>query len=960
MIQVFEYLSIGTSNRSNYKNRALKHGGVADGDDVLIDSTAVLNMILQDEGLAMYLTRKPGMLNRVLAYMPDAKNDIVACIQHNNADKLAVISGLVRNFMTRKRYIYVRKVTAQLLFKVSIKNDDHWPMPNPLPLGADAAAQSTLFGEMPPVFVGSVDQGKSCVVRGGVAKLLKWVVSLPGVAAAVNEMPALTLLVKVCIDAAKLIGSTDVTALSIMIVLAGAGGSSRYVVAESLYQGGDHHAEQAAYLELGPLAEINTLEAEGIEIDDARGRFNLPVKFVYTLDGSGRRSLAGFNSASGLYSIIGVPVTTAQLGDAILRPTDINQLPPKVDLLARTFPSVVCGADTKDNRAKFALRMFGYRLKPLVHYEPDDLKIETLHGFMNVLKHFVAALYAVFVGWKLGHKFQAVLTKHGVAHFVGVGKDGKTETCSITNGVHYAKLLKHEFWRDVYAMLAAEGRAVEGACVRYVGVLTAKLCGVMLSNYTKSNDWLDAAILAIAVGTVLRNMFYAKVISPAVYEFIKVLPEQLRRVRDLELSLHVPQDRAGTVFSVVDIFFNGPFERINYDLVEILRNGSRGGGRRSKKAFAFLGEVLAKMRTKFGNTHGAQYHNLKDAMENQHFKFALGIIMDSEIDVSAKRLKRWAARLKSQYGDLPQTSHFGHPASIASSHAYLLDSTGMKAAPPFLPPVPCAVPVEEPKVQAPAVTSPVRKKSRPDATDGGGDAARRMDDADDSGDDGGAESSTSGGDGDGSDRMSDGDASDDSSDGGESDDDDAPRIEGFDEDSLAAGGTQIVADALTLDTAAQDRDAEGPRGTTTSGKIKSLHSGATEMVLDASFSGKVMVNKKWIRISYRIDGQPLAHQIVLPLRRVAKVYYDAATSLLALVVVKQPTFWIQHQVQVARAPAATDGAPVATAKFAWRETPVDDPSPGKTLSKFQLLRIGSVTKGGFDKLFDHISHLAKR
>lgn len=110
-----------------------------------------------------------------------------------------------------------------------------------------------------------------------------------------------------------------------------------------------------------------------------------------------------------------------------------------MDLLARTFPSDVCGADTKDNRAKFALRMFGYRLKSLVFYEPDDLKIETLHGFMNVLKHFVAALYAVFVGWKLGHKFQAVLTKHGVAHFVGVGKDGKTETCSITNGVHTAR-----------------------------------------------------------------------------------------------------------------------------------------------------------------------------------------------------------------------------------------------------------------------------------------------------------------------------------------------------------------------------------------------------------------------------------------------------------------------------------------------------------------------------------------
>lgn len=42
-----------------------------------------------------------------------------------------------------------------------------------------------------------------------------------------------------------------------------------------------------------------------------------------------------------------------------------------------------------------------------------------------------------------------------------------------------------------------------------------------------------AVFIAIAVGTVLRNMFYAKVISPAVYEFIKVLPEQLRRVHDL-------------------------------------------------------------------------------------------------------------------------------------------------------------------------------------------------------------------------------------------------------------------------------------------------------------------------------------------------------------------------------------------------------------------------------------------
>ena len=50
---------------------------------------------VQNEGLAYYLSRKPGMMMRVLSYMPDAKQDIVTRIQEQNADKLAVISGLI-------------------------------------------------------------------------------------------------------------------------------------------------------------------------------------------------------------------------------------------------------------------------------------------------------------------------------------------------------------------------------------------------------------------------------------------------------------------------------------------------------------------------------------------------------------------------------------------------------------------------------------------------------------------------------------------------------------------------------------------------------------------------------------------------------------------------------------------------------------------------------------------------
>ena len=157
---------------------------------------------------------------------------------------------------------------------------------------------------------------------------------------------------------------------------------------------------------------------------------------------------------------------------------------------------------------------------------------------------------------------------------------------TICNGVHVAKLYVQGLWDDLAAALRDAGHAEESACVRYTGTMACKLSAVVLNHETTASYWLDVNLLALAMGLALRFSFYGGVITPGVFEMIKVLPAQIRLIRQLEVSLGLPTTRCDTL-SVNDVHFNGAFEYINYMLSQILRLSARGGGR-SKKAVEAL------------------------------------------------------------------------------------------------------------------------------------------------------------------------------------------------------------------------------------------------------------------------------------------------------------------------------------------------------------------------------------
>ena len=80
---------------------------------------------------------------------------------------------------------------------------------------------------------------------------------------------------------------------------------------ESLYGAGDHHKDQATFLELGTYAEFAVLESEGlgdVSFLNCADEFRLPVSFIFTDDGAARRVALGAVGASGLFPVPGVPV----------------------------------------------------------------------------------------------------------------------------------------------------------------------------------------------------------------------------------------------------------------------------------------------------------------------------------------------------------------------------------------------------------------------------------------------------------------------------------------------------------------------------------------------------------------------------------------------------------------------------------------------------------------------------
>ena len=98
-----------------------------------------------------------------------------------------------------------------------------------------------------------------------------------------------------------------------------------------------------------------------------------------------------------------------QLAKALVRPFKIDQEPLDARLLASTV-----GVD--HNAAPDTI---GYSTRDLTHgLDLSKMLIETLHGTMNVSKHFFLALYAVFLSLDLSKGLLGVLRKHGVDFFL--------------------------------------------------------------------------------------------------------------------------------------------------------------------------------------------------------------------------------------------------------------------------------------------------------------------------------------------------------------------------------------------------------------------------------------------------------------------------------------------------------------------------------------------------------------
>ena len=621
-----------------------------------------------------------------------------------------------------------------------------------------------------------------------------------------------------------------------------------------------------------------------------------------------------------------------QLASALVRPFKIDQEPLDARLLASTV-----GVD--HNAAPDTI---GYSTRDLTHgLDLSKMLIETLHGTMNVSKHFFLALYAVFLSLDLSKGLLGVLRKHGVDFFLKKkSSDNKTESCSIGNGVHWAKLYDQGFWADVAAVLREGGRLCESAIVRYVGTLVARFCALCLSHKTKAEHWLDLELLAVAMGTALRMCFYDSVISPAVFEMIRVLPQQLRRVHAMERDMgHVG---ASGLFSIVDFFYNGPFEYVNYALSQILRRSSRGGGR-SKLSVEALGKMLAAKRSDWGSSLGAQYENLSRALQQHHTKAALCFILDLENEVEQRRIKRRAAKILKRYGSLPVQGHLSHPKAIATPHKYLLDKDGVEA-PPIEPPVRATgARAQEPAAEgAPPPEKRIRREGTapetgPAAPATAEPAPEPMDEEDD--------------------------GSDGESDGAVSEDDEGAAAPPLDEDEedLYADAALGVAEAepeLTLASASADVAAEGPRQTIGSGKLDaSLVCSGTTLKLDNKFASKVLVGPTgtFARIVVRLAGEEVGTQIVMPFSRIAKVYYDKDSSTLSFLLSKPATFWRQHAHETKT--VADDAGTTVVTTYTWRKTPTSDPSADQTISLAKLLSVESVTEGSFDKIITHLKQL---
>ena len=147
------------------------------------------------------------------------------------------MNGLLAQFLKRHQYLFTKKLTDQVLLRISTSGVQ---MPSPFALGVESAQKAAfdVLPDLPEVKVHAVHDG-AVAVRVGIANLLRFMLSVPGLRELLQESGFQGIAVKVCADAADLVNSRNVTALSIMIILPRLGNNPRHPALHRLLSEGD-------------------------------------------------------------------------------------------------------------------------------------------------------------------------------------------------------------------------------------------------------------------------------------------------------------------------------------------------------------------------------------------------------------------------------------------------------------------------------------------------------------------------------------------------------------------------------------------------------------------------------------------------------------------------------------------------------------------------------------------------
>ena len=423
-----------------------------------------------------------------------------------------MIAGYVQSLTSRQEFLNIKHFAKGVFAGCQITIGDDWP--------GDATAKKAFLELLPknlPTFDdASVNEdGTSVGVACDLEELLKVVLGCAGIQKLVGGAGVI---VKLVLDAARIVNGENVAVMSISVVLPGMGASSRLVTIQALAFSDDHHADAANHFEVSSLYEVQALEARGLDIEGLRGlegveSFNLPLYFVMCLDGSAERSTLGLCAAGGFWGVPGVPVSKGNYGRDFLKKFLLDQEQELEELLAAVWPASM-GADNANNRRDLARRAFGVMKRNISGLDREHFVVELLHATMNVGKHSLAAVFAVFVALDCADGLKKVLRKRKIRHYIQKS-DAGTESLVLTNGTDYQETYNDEFWVELSTVLDAAGFKDEAVCLRYVMSIVTNHCAVVLAAATKSSDWVVVAIAGYAAALAQTMAYNMDLIKPS-------------------------------------------------------------------------------------------------------------------------------------------------------------------------------------------------------------------------------------------------------------------------------------------------------------------------------------------------------------------------------------------------------------------------------------------------------------